>query len=200
VRLPATVWLGLLGAAFVALLVVVIADSGHVPGDAAVARAVQTTFGVVPPSVGDPSEAVVFLGFLIVTPLFALYRRRWRTAVWFIAAVVGCIVVAGTIQLALGKTKGGFPSVSVAEAVVTAALATYFSWRRFAIGRYLIAALAIADVALITFLVIDRSEHRPSEALGGLIFGTGWTIFAVLVAARWQLGAKPKPQVLAGTR
>jgi hypothetical protein len=191
VRLRATLWLGLLVAAFVVLLVLVILDSGHIPGDAAVARAVQITFGVVPAFVGDPSEAVVFLGFLIVTPGFALYKRRWRTALWFIAAVVGCIFVAGTIQLALGKTRGGFPSVSVAEAVVTAALAAALGWRRFAIGRYPIVVLAIADVALITFLVIDRSEHRPSEALGGLIFGTAWTTIAVLVASRLQLAAKP---------
>jgi hypothetical protein len=120
---------GLLVAAFVVLLVLVILDSGHLPGDAAVARAVQATFGVVPAFVGDSSEAVVFLGFFIVIPMFALYKRRWRTALWFIAAVVGCILVAGTIQLALGKTKGGFPSVSVAEAVVTAALAAYLGWR-----------------------------------------------------------------------
>jgi hypothetical protein len=190
VRLRATLWLGFLVAAFVVLLVLVILDSGHIPGDATVARAVQITFGVVPAFVGDPSEAVVFLGFLIVTPGFALYNRRWRTALWFVAAVVGCIFVAGTIQLALGKTRGGFPSVSVAEAVVTAALAAALGWRRFAIGRYLIVVLAIAEVALITFLVIDRSEHRPSEVVGGLIFGTAWTTIAILVASRLQLAAK----------
>ncbi len=185
-RLQATHWLGLLVVAFVSLLVIF--DSGPLPGDAAVARAVQDTYGVVPASVGDPSELAVFLGLLVLVPIFALIERRWRSALWFIAAVVGCILVAGTVQVVLGK--GGFPSVSVAEAVATAALAAYLWWRRFAIGRYLIGALAIADVALITFLVIDRSEHRPSEALGGLIFGTAWTIIAVLVAARLQLAAK----------
>jgi hypothetical protein len=182
--------LALLIGVFLVLIVVVLLHPAPLPGDAGFTDAVRKTIGVLTATVGDATEAVLFLGPLVVIPGFLLFLRTWWTALWFAIAVVTSILVSGTIQLLLGKTSGGFPSVSVEIAVLTAALAVYLSWQRFAVARYWIVGLAAVEVVLTCVVLIDRVEHRPSEVLGGLIFGSARTLVAIAVADRWRSGRK----------
>jgi undecaprenyl-diphosphatase len=188
---------GFLAAVFLILLVAVRFHPGPLPTDVGITRDIQGALGVLE----DPGATVGLLVLLFTPPiavlLFALYARRWVVALWFVAAVVGSILLAGTLQLVVDRpgpadalirvpapATAVFPSVSVVEVIVQSALAVYLGWVRFRRGRYVIVVLAITGVALTSILVIDTAVHWPSDVLGGLTFGGAWTILALVIGAR----------------
>jgi membrane-associated phospholipid phosphatase len=196
--LKSLTWLGGTAGVFLALLVLVLLHPAPLPADAGILRATQGAFGVI----SDPASSVIQLVLLFAPPLAALvlvaYKRRWRVALWFLAAVVSSIFVSGTLQLLLGRpgppprtilepqTTGSFPSVSAEEVILQAALIAYLGWQFLPNRRYLILGLAIVNVGLISFVLIDTAVHWPSDVLGGLSFGAAWTAIALILRKRWK--------------
>jgi membrane-associated phospholipid phosphatase len=74
--------------------------------------------------------------------------------------------------------------------MLQAALIAYLVWRSAWTGRFLILALALADVTLISAVLVDTAVHWPSDVIGGLGFGTAWTMIALILArrSRWLHG------------
>ncbi len=187
--LVASLWLGALTVSFLILLILVLLHPGPLPTDLGITRDVQSVLGVLPSS--DAEGWIQVLGPVVVVILALLYERRWAAAGWYFASVLTCILGSGVLQVSIGRPGppqsygDSFPSVSVAESVVVATLGVFLGWKRFPSGRYVVLFIGISYVALACVLPIDTEGHWPTDVLGGLIFGAGWTIVALMVAARW---------------
>lgn len=120
-------------------------------------------------------------------------RRRRRTALIWIVAVVGAALCSGGLKAALGRTRpladeldGSFVSGHAMGAAVLYGLLAYLLagaargfWRRTAI-----VSAAAALVLLISLSRIILGRHWATDVAGGLALGVAWTAAAIAVLQR----------------
>lgn len=149
-------------------------DLRTVPGDSAMLIATE---------LGD---TVVVMTVTVAVLLWLAWRRAWRPAAYWLAAVGGASVLNTVIKVTLHRARPtelfytGWSAFSFPSGHSTVNLAVY-GFLAFLIGRELrpiwrlpVALTALSFAMLIAFSRVYLGAHWFSDAVGGLAFGTAW--------------------------
>jgi undecaprenyl-diphosphatase len=133
--------------------------------------------------IGDTAVVVTVTSTVF---LWLAWKRAWRTAVYWLAAIVGASALNTMIKVALHRARPGEPlytgwsALSFPSGHSTVNLVLY-GFLAFLIGRELhprwrlpVAFGAAIFVLLIAFSRIYLGAHWLSDVIGGLAFGTVW--------------------------
>ncbi len=145
-----------------------------VPGDSAILIATE---------LGD---TVVVVVVTIAVLLWLAWRRAWRPAAYWLAAIAGASVLNTVIKVSLHRDRPtelfytGWSAFSFPSGHSTVNLVLY-GFLAFLIGRELrparrlpVAFAALSFALLIAFSRVYLGAHWFSDAVGGLAFGTAW--------------------------
>lgn len=190
------------GLAFLALLLVgsawlffgiledVVSGDPLVRADNAIYQALQDLRTVPGDSVmlitTELGDTVVVMTVTIAVFLWLAWRRAWRPAAYWLAAVGGASVLNTVIKVTLHRARPtelfytGWSAFSFPSGHSTVNLAVY-GFLAFLIGRELrpmwrlpVALTALSFALLIAFSRVYLGAHWFSDAVGGLAFGTAW--------------------------
>jgi undecaprenyl-diphosphatase len=133
--------------------------------------------------IGDTAVVVTVTSTVF---LWLAWKRAWRTAVYWLSAIVGASALNTMIKVALHRARPGEPlytgwsALSFPSGHSTVNLVLY-GFLAFLIGRGLdplwrlpVAFGAAIFVFLIAFSRIYLGAHWLSDVIGGLAFGTAW--------------------------
>lgn len=131
-------------------------------------------------------DTVVVLAMTVTVFLWLIWRRAWRNAAYWLAAIAGASALNTIIKVALHRPRptelfyGGWTEFSFPSGHSTVNLVLY-GFLAFLIGRELRPAwrLPVAFTALSFALLIAISRlylgaHWFSDVVGGLAFGAAW--------------------------
>ncbi|OYR17528.1 MULTISPECIES: bifunctional DedA family/phosphatase PAP2 family protein [Brucella/Ochrobactrum group] len=131
-------------------------------------------------------DTVVVMTVTIAVFLWLAWRRAWRPAAYWLAAVGGASVLNTVIKVTLHRARPtelfytGWSAFSFPSGHSTVNLAVY-GFLAFLIGRELrpmwrlpVALTALSFALLIAFSRVYLGAHWFSDAVGGLAFGTAW--------------------------
>jgi undecaprenyl-diphosphatase len=161
-----------------------------VPGDTAMLAITE---------LGDP---VVVTAVTIAVLLWLAWKRAWRTAVFWLAAVGGASALNTVIKVTLHRPRPtellytGWSAFSFPSGHSTVNLALY-GFLAILIGRELrpawrlpVTLIALSFVLLIAFSRVYLGAHWFSDVVGGLAFGAAWLSVLAFFYMR-----KPAPPV-----
>ncbi|CAN7565558.1 phosphatase PAP2 family protein [Mesorhizobium sp. LjRoot246] len=194
----------LIGAAwlFFGVLEDVVSGDPLVLADGAIYRALQDLRSLpgdaVMIAITELGDTVVVVAVTIIIFLWLAWKRAWRTAAYWIAAIAGGSALNTAIKVALHRTRPGelhysgwsafsFPS---GHSTVNTVL---YGFLAFLIARELRPALrvsvALGAAVLIFMIAFSRlylGAHWLSDVLGGLAFGAAWLALLGLSYLRRQ--------------
>lgn len=149
-------------------------DLRTVPGDAVMLAITE---------LGDTSVVVAMTSAVF---LWLIWRRAWRTAAFWLAAIAGASALNTAIKVTLHRARPGelfytgwsafsFPSGhSTVNLVLYGFLAFLICRELRPAWRPAIAFAAISFALLIAFSRVYLGAHWFSDVVGGLAFGTAW--------------------------
>ncbi len=166
-------------------------QSGPLPGDLALGRALQRAL----PHAGAAGSLLGVLGdaawILPVTAvLVGILTRQWRPVVLLLVAALGATFVAEVILAPIverprpsdalirvyDRAGGyGFPSGTSMMALATLGAVAHLVRRPGRIGTALVAAIGVLTV-LIGLSRVHAGAHWVSDVLGGWLLGTAWLL------------------------
>jgi undecaprenyl-diphosphatase len=147
---------------------------------------------------GDPTVVIVVTGIVFV---WFVWKRAWRTAFYWLAAIAGGSAVNTAIKAALRRSRPGeplydgwsaysFPSGHSTVNVVLYGFLGFLICREIRPARRVPIALAAGLlVILIAFSRLYLCAHWVSDVIGGLAFGTAW----LAVVGFSYLRKRPEP-------
>ena len=175
---------------FFGILEDVVSGDPLVRTDAAVYRILQdlrTPLGdTIMVALTEMGDTTVVIAIAVVVFLWLAWRRAWRTAAYWVAAIGGAAAINTGIKVALhrarptenlysGWSNFSFPSGhSTENAVMYGFLAFLIAWRLQPAWRLPVALAAAVFVALIAFSRLYLGAHWFSDVAGGLAFATAW--------------------------
>lgn len=180
---------------FLGILEDVVSGDPLVTADQSIYRALQDLRS--PPAdavmiaITELGDTMVVIGVTAAVFLFLAWRRAWRTAAYWLAAVAGASALNTVIKLTLHRARPGDLLYSSASAFSfpsghsTTNMALY-SFLAFLVAREVRPALrplvGIAAIGFILLIAVSRlylGAHWFSDVVAGLAFGTVW--LAVLI-------------------
>lgn len=137
-----------------------------------------------------------------------LARRRLRAGLTIAAVLIGAAVISGGVKVAVDRPRptpphalahalgASFPSghaltasAAVLVLLAVAGRAGLPAGRALRVGLCVLGTIAVFAVSLSRVLI---GVHYPSDVVGGLLAGTGWTLVVLAVAERWERGPAPR--------
>lgn len=182
--LVASAWL------FLGVLEDVIMGDPLVRADVAIQQALQElrtpTGDFLMLAVTELGDTVVVIAVALAVFLWLTWRRAWRVAAFWLAAVGGAAAINTAIKIILHRPRptdllyGGWSAYSFPSGHSTVNLALY-GFLAFLIGRELrpawrlpVALIALSFALLIAFSRLYLGAHWFSDVVGGLAFATAW--------------------------
>ncbi|WP_256752897.1 bifunctional DedA family/phosphatase PAP2 family protein [Mesorhizobium sp. Mes31] len=175
---------------FFGILEDVVSGDPLVRTDAAVYRILQdlrTPLGdTIMVALTEMGDTTVVIAIAVVVFLWLAWRRAWRTAAYWVAAIGGAAAINTGIKVALHRARPtenlysgwsafSFPSGhSTENAVMYGFLAFLIARRLQPAWRLPVALAAAVFVALIAFSRLYLGAHWFSDVAGGLAFATAW--------------------------
>jgi membrane protein DedA with SNARE-associated domain/membrane-associated phospholipid phosphatase len=147
-------------------------------------------------AVTELGDTVVVTAVTAAVLLWLLWRRAWRTAVYWLVAVAGASTLNAVIKATLHRSRPGapfytdwsafsFPSGHSTVNLVLWGFLAFLAGREFRPAwRLPIAFAAISLALLIAFSRLYLGAHWFSDAIGGLAFGTAWLAVLILFYQR----------------
>ena len=194
----------LIGAAwlFFGILEDVVSGDPLVLADGAIYRALQdlrTAPGdAVMIAITELGDTAVVVAVTIIIFLWLAWKRAWRTAAYWIAAIAGASALNTVIKVALHRARPGeslypgwsafsFPSGhSTVNMVLYGFLAFLMARELRPVLRVLVALVAAVLIFMIAFSRLYLGVHWLSDVLGGLAFGSAWLALLGLSYLRRQ--------------
>ncbi|KQV41752.1 MULTISPECIES: bifunctional DedA family/phosphatase PAP2 family protein [unclassified Rhizobium] len=182
----------LLGGAwlFFGILEDVVSGDPLIRADASIYQALQalrTAPGdAVMIAITELGDTVVVAAVTVVVFLWLAWKRAWRTAAYWLAAVAGGSALNTVIKVALHRARPGelfytgwsafsFPSGhSTVNLILYGFLAFLIARDLRPAWQFAIATSAASFTFLIAFSRLYLGAHWFSDVIGGLAFGTGW--------------------------
>lgn len=178
-------------------------QSGPLPGDLALGRALQQAL----PPTGAAGSLLGVLGdaawlLPVVAVLVGILRRRWRPMVLLLVAALGATSVAEVILAPIverprpledlvrvyDRAGGyGYPSGTSMMALATLGAIAHLVRRPGRIGTALVAAIGVLTV-LIGLSRVHAGAHWGSDVLGGWLLGTAWLLPVLALYQRARQG------------
>jgi membrane-associated phospholipid phosphatase len=133
------------------------------------------------------------LALSVVAAAVLFYKKYRRQGVLFLGAMMGdALLVAASKALVysprptnglMAETSNSFPSGHVTGIIVFIGLLTYFAWhvKRSSKVKAGSSVFYVAITVVVGFDRIYLNVHWLSDVLGGLMLGTFWLTFAILV-------------------
>jgi undecaprenyl-diphosphatase len=131
-------------------------------------------------------DTAVVLPITIIVFLWLAWKRAWRTAGYWLAAVAGASAINAGIKAALHRARPGeliysgwsgfsFPSGHSTVNIVMYGFLAFLIARQVRQAWHLPVALGAASLTLlIAFSRLYLGAHWLSDVIGGLAFGTAW--------------------------
>ncbi|WP_223487462.1 bifunctional DedA family/phosphatase PAP2 family protein [Pseudomonas sp. A-RE-19] len=170
--------------------------------DSAIYRALQelrTTPGdALMIAITELGDTKVVVAVTIVVLLWLMWRRAWRTAAYWLVAIVGALGLNTVIKVALYRTHPAellhsgwsafsFPSGhSTIDVVLYGFLAFLTTRDSLPALRVVVTLCAATLIFLIAFSRLYLGAHWLSDVLGGLAFGSAWLALLSLFYLRQQ--------------
>lgn len=194
----------LIGAAwlFFGVLEDVVSGDPLVLADGAIYRALQdlrTAPGdAMMIAITELGDTAVVVAVTIIIFLWLAWKRAWRTAAYWIAAIAGASALNTAIKVALHRTRpgelhySGWSAFSFPSGHSTINMVLY-GFLAFLIARDLRPALRVSvalGFAIVIFMIafsrLYLGAHWLSDVLGGLAFGSAWLALLGLSYLRRQ--------------
>ena len=131
-------------------------------------------------------DTAVVVAVTVAVSLWLTWKRAWRTALYWLGAIVGASALNTGIKVALHRTRpselfeSGWSAFSFPSGHSTVNVVLY-GFLAFLIGRELSSAWRLAIgfgaaflVLLVAFSRLYLGAHWFSDVIGGLAFGTAW--------------------------
>lgn len=149
-------------------------------------------------AITELGDTVVVIAVTIIVFLWLAWKRAWRTAVYWLAAIAGASVLNTAIKVAMHRARpdellySGWSAFSFPSGHSTINMVLY-GFLAFLVARELRPALrapvalgAATLVFLIAFSRLYLGAHWLSDVLGGLAFGSAWLALLGLFYLRRQ--------------
>lgn len=175
---------------FFGILEDIVAGDPLVRADAAIYQALQDLRTLPGDSVmlaiTELGDTIVVMAITIAVLLWLAWKRAWRSAIYWLAAVAGASALNTVIKVALHRARPtelfytgwsafSFPSGhSTVNLVLYSFLALLIGRGSRSVWRLPVTFIALSFVLLIAFSRVYLGAHWFSDAVGGLAFGTAW--------------------------
>lgn len=139
---------------------------------------------------------------VVLVVVWLAFERRWRTAVYWLIAVVFSQLLVLAIQVtaqgattaSVASTVRAFPSNHIAGAVVIYGFLAFLIVRRVGtVSSVLVATATIAIIAAVAISGLYAGRFSFSGALGGAALAATW-VFLVALTAVWRHPSDPPPR------
>lgn len=207
VLLIGTAWL------FFGVLEDVVSGDPLVLADGAIYRALQEIRSApgdeIMITITELGDTVVVVAVTIIVFLWLAWKRAWRTAVYWLAAIAGASALNTAIKVAMHRARpdellySGWSAFSFPSGHSTINMVLY-GFLAFLVARELRPALrapvalgAATLVFLIAFSRLYLGAHWLSDVLGGLAFGSAWLALLGLFYLRRQTDSIEAAKLLA---
>ena len=158
-------------------------------------------------AVTELGDVQVLLPVILAALAWFVWRRLWRTCLYWLAAVGVAQVLVKVLKVALHRSRPGlfyngvesfaFPSGHATMSVVAYGFLAFLICRNQRAGaRILIAATAALCIALIALSRLYLGVHWASDVIAGTSFGLAW-IGALAMAYSYRTHEDVKPNQLA---
>ena len=185
---------------FFGVLEDVVSGDPLVRADAAVYRALQDLRTAPGDSamiaITELGDTVVVIAVTTIVLLWFVWKRAWRTAAYWLAAIAGASALNTAIKAALHRIRPGelfysgwsafsFPSGHSTINLVLYSFLAFLIARELRLAWRLPVVLGAAGlVLLIAFSRLYLGAHWLSDVIGGLAFGTAWLALLGLIYLR----------------
>lgn len=158
-------------------------------------------------AVTELGDVQVLLPVILASLAWFVWRRLWRTSLYWLAAVGVAQILVKVLKLALQRPRPGafydgveafaFPSGHATMSVVAYGFLAFLICRKQrAVTSLLIAATAALFVSLIAFSRLYLGVHWASDVIAGTSFGLAW-IGALAMAHTYRTDEDARPNQLA---
>ncbi|TPG78571.1 phosphatase PAP2 family protein [Pseudomonas arsenicoxydans] len=151
-------------------------------------------------AITELGDTTVVVAVTMVVLLWLLWKRAWRTATYWLAAIAGASVLNTVIKFALHRARPGellysgwsafsFPSGhSTVNLVLYGFLAFLIARESRPAWRLVVTLGAATLIFLIAFSRLYLGAHWFSDVLGGMAFGSAWLALLSLSYLRREAG------------
>ncbi|MGF6374491.1 membrane protein DedA with SNARE-associated domain/membrane-associated phospholipid phosphatase [Paraburkholderia sp. RAU6.4a] len=147
-------------------------------------------------------SGITLFALVVTVALWMVWERRWRTIVYWLAAVVFSQLLILGLQLAMRRAPPNelmsghfvFPSNHVAATVIIYGFLAFLLARRIGkLGGVLVAGASIIVVIVVALAGVYFGRYWVSDAIGGAALAYVWVALIALTAI-WRHPRPPPPR------
>ncbi|MBB5462016.1 bifunctional DedA family/phosphatase PAP2 family protein [Paraburkholderia sp. Cpub6] len=166
-------------------------------------QSIRTPWGdTVLAALATLGSGITLFALVVTVALWMVWERRWRTIVYWLAAVVFSQLLILGLQLAMRRAPPNelmsghfaFPSNHVAATVIIYGFLAFLLARRIGkLGGVLVAAASIIVVIVVALAGVYFGRYWVSDAIGGAALASVWVALIALTAI-WRHPRPPPPR------
>ncbi|MBC8740984.1 phosphatase PAP2 family protein [Paraburkholderia sp. UCT31] len=166
-------------------------------------QSIRTPWGdTVLAALATLGSGITLFALVVTVALWMVWERRWRSIVYWLAAVVFSQLLILGLQLAMRRAPPNelmsghfvFPSNHVAATVIIYGFLAFLLARRIGkLGGVLVAAASIIVVIVVALAGVYFGRYWVSDAIGGAALASVWVALIALTAI-WRHPRPPPPR------